>query len=113
MYDKLPVFHQIPPTERSSASCFSHSSRPQHAKPLPVVKEFLSFFLEIYWKFIDRRFYVAGIECVGVSLESLRAEVAERKMELRKLFEQDRAAGLAGTWLPEALQRKHPRGGEK
>lgn len=45
--------------------------------------------------------------------ESLRAEVAERKAELRKLFERDRAAGLAGTWLPEALERKHPRGGEK
>lgn len=45
--------------------------------------------------------------------EALRAEVAERKTELRKLFEDDRAAGLAGTWLPEALGRKHPHGGEK
>ena len=32
---------------------------------------------------------------------------------LRKLFEEDRAEGLAGTWLPEALARKHPHGGEK
>jgi integron integrase len=45
--------------------------------------------------------------------ESLRGAVAERKIELRKLFEEDRAADLAGTWLPEALARKHPHGGEK
>jgi integron integrase len=45
--------------------------------------------------------------------ESLRAEVAERKERLRELFEDDRATGLAGTWLPEALARKHPHGGEK
>jgi len=45
--------------------------------------------------------------------ESLRGVVAERKMELRGLFEEDRAAGLAGTWLPEALARKHSHGGEK
>ncbi|MCB1130615.1 MAG: integron integrase [Verrucomicrobiae bacterium] len=45
--------------------------------------------------------------------ESLRAEVASRKEELRELFDEDRAAGLAGTWLPEALARKHPHGGEK
>ena len=45
--------------------------------------------------------------------ESLRAEVAEKKVGLRKLYERDRASGLAGTWLPEALARKHPRGGEK
>jgi site-specific recombinase XerD len=45
--------------------------------------------------------------------EALRAEVAERKVELRKVHEADRAAGLAGVWLPEALARKHPKGGEK
>ena len=45
--------------------------------------------------------------------EVLRDEVAERKVKLRTLFEEDRAAGLAGTWLPEALARKHPHGGEK
>ena len=45
--------------------------------------------------------------------ESLRVEVAERKAILRGLFEQDRAEGVAGTWLPEALARKHPHGGEK
>ena len=45
--------------------------------------------------------------------QSLRSEVAEKKVKLRELFEADRAAGLAGTWLPEALARKHPHGGEK
>lgn len=45
--------------------------------------------------------------------ESLRELVAERKLELRGLFEKDRAAGLSGCWLPEALARKHPKGGEK
>lgn len=45
--------------------------------------------------------------------ESLKAEVAKKKLELRKLYEQDRASGLSGAWLPEALARKHPRGGEK
>ena len=45
--------------------------------------------------------------------ESVRAEVAERKVKLRELFEEDRAAGLAGAWLPEALLRKHLHGGEK
>jgi hypothetical protein len=33
--------------------------------------------------------------------ESVRAEVAERKAKLRELFEEDRAVGLAGAWLPE------------
>ena len=45
--------------------------------------------------------------------EVLRGEVAERKVDLRRLFEEDRASGLAGTWLPEALARKLPHGGEK
>ena len=37
--------------------------------------------------------------------ESLRAEVTEKKVKLRELFEEDRANGLAGAWLPEALNR--------
>ena len=45
--------------------------------------------------------------------EAVRAKVAEQKAKLRELFEQDRAAGLAGAWLPEALLRKHAHGGEK
>jgi site-specific recombinase XerD len=45
--------------------------------------------------------------------ESLKERIAERKEELRKLFEQDRADGLAGAWLPEALLRRDPNGGLK
>ena len=44
---------------------------------------------------------------------SLKERIAERKQELRKLFEQDRADGLAGAWLPEALLRRDPNGGLK
>ena len=45
--------------------------------------------------------------------EGLREEVAATKAGLRELFEGDRRAGLAGAWLPEALARRHPKGGEK
>jgi integron integrase len=45
--------------------------------------------------------------------EGLREEVMARKVRLRELHEQDRAEGLAGAWLPEALNRKHQHGGEK
>lgn len=45
--------------------------------------------------------------------EALKEEVAAQKAKLRELFEMDRAEGLAGAWLPEALARKHARGGEK
>lgn len=45
--------------------------------------------------------------------EVLRGEVAERKVKLRTRFDEDRAEGLAGAWLPEALARKHLHGGEK
>ncbi len=44
--------------------------------------------------------------------ESLRRPVAERKRALRELHEKDRASGLAGVWLPGALRRKFPKGGE-
>ena len=30
----------------------------------------------------------------------------------RELYEEDRAKGLAGVWMPEALERKNPKGGE-
>ncbi|HPO37151.1 MAG TPA: tyrosine-type recombinase/integrase [Kiritimatiellia bacterium] len=32
---------------------------------------------------------------------------------LKVLFAEDRAAGLAGVWLPEGLARKYPRAGEQ
>ena len=39
-----------------------------------------------------------------VLVEGLRAH----RDRLRDLHEQDRRAGLAGVWLPEALSRKYP-----
>ncbi len=42
-----------------------------------------------------------------VLVERLRAH----RDRLRGLHEQDRAAGLAGVWLPEALERKYPGAG--
>jgi site-specific recombinase XerC len=40
-------------------------------------------------------------------VEKLRAH----RDRLRTLHEQDRAAGVAGVWLPEALERKYPGAG--
>jgi integron integrase len=45
--------------------------------------------------------------------EALREKVTAHKAKLREIYERDRAEGLAGAWLPEALARKHLRGGEK
>jgi integron integrase len=42
-----------------------------------------------------------------VLVERLRAH----RDRLRALHEQDRAAGLAGVWLPESLTRKYPKAG--
>ena len=44
----------------------------------------------------------ALVEALGVQVE-----------RLRRLHEQDRAAGLPGVWLPEGLARKYQRAGEK
>ena len=35
----------------------------------------------------------------------------EHLQRLRSLFERDRAAGVAGVWLPEGLDRKYPHAG--
>jgi integron integrase len=45
--------------------------------------------------------------------ESLQVEVAEIKLGLRKVFEGDRASGLAGVALPGAFELKDRRAGEK
>jgi len=45
--------------------------------------------------------------------ESLQVEVAEIKVGLRKIHEQDRASGLAGVALPGAFELKDRRAGEK
>jgi integron integrase len=49
------------------------------------------------------RLTVLPASCVGALQEHLE--------RLRGLFERDRAAGLAGVWLPEGLERKYPKAG--
>ena len=43
--------------------------------------------------------------------ESLVERLRAHRDRLRGLYDQDRAAGLAGVWLPEALERKYPGAG--
>ena len=43
------------------------------------------------------------------TVESLR----EHLQSVRKIHEADRAAGVAGVWLPEGLSRKYPKAGEE
>ena len=43
--------------------------------------------------------------------ESLVERLRAHRDRLRGLHEEDRAAGLAGVWLPEALERKYPGAG--
>jgi integron integrase len=45
--------------------------------------------------------------------DCLKSKVAAQKALLRGMFEEDRASGLADTWLPEALARKLPNAGRK
>jgi integron integrase len=44
--------------------------------------------------------------------ELLVGALREHLREVRKVYENDRKAGLAGVWMPEALARKYPRAGE-
>ena len=48
---------------------------------------------------------------VTMLAESLVERLGAHRDRLRGLYEQDRAAGLAGVWLPEALERKYPGAG--
>ena len=43
--------------------------------------------------------------------EKLVERLRAHRDRVRGLYEQDRAAGLAGVWLPEALERKYPGAG--
>ena len=45
---------------------------------------------------------------VTMLAESLAERLRAHRDRLRGLYEQDRAAALAGVWLPEALERKYP-----
>jgi integron integrase len=44
-----------------------------------------------------------------VTVDTLRRHFEE----IRRLHEQDRAAGLAGVWLPDGLERKYPKAGQE
>jgi integron integrase len=44
-----------------------------------------------------------------VAVEPLK----EHLLKMRRMFEADRAAGVAGVWLPESLSRKYPKAGEE
>lgn len=44
---------------------------------------------------------------------SLRPALERQLVRLRELFAKDRAEGLAGVWLPEGLERKFKRAGER
>lgn len=49
------------------------------------------------------------VTCLPLSLgESLRMHLGY----LRRLYDEDRAKGLPGVWLPEGLERKYPQAGE-
>ena len=50
---------------------------------------------------------------VTVFPEKLREPMQAHLERLRVRFEQDRADGLAGVWLPEGLARKYPKAGER
>jgi hypothetical protein len=49
---------------------------------------------------------------VTVLPQSLREEVAKQIERAREVWQGDRAAGLAGVWLPGALARKFRRAAE-
>jgi integron integrase len=44
---------------------------------------------------------------------SLHSVLREQLKEWRAIWESDRAAELAGVWLPDALDRKYPKAGEQ
>jgi integron integrase len=50
---------------------------------------------------------------VTVLPDALRERLQRQIEGLRVRFAEDRAAGLAGVWLPEGLARKYPRAGEQ
>lgn len=43
--------------------------------------------------------------------ESVKGELGEHISEIRTLYEKDRAEGINGVWLPDALERKYPSAG--
>lgn len=53
-----------------------------------------------------------GKDRVTVLPDSLKGTLALHLERLRQLFEDDRAAGVAGTWLPPPVEHKIPKAGE-
>ena len=53
-----------------------------------------------------------GKDRVTVLPESLKGPLAQHLERLRKLFEEDRAEGAAGTWLPPPVEHKIPNAGK-
>jgi len=50
---------------------------------------------------------------VSVLPQRLNAALRRQLTRLQGLFEQDRREGLPGVWLPEGLDRKYPKAGER
>lgn len=53
-----------------------------------------------------------GKDRVTVLPDSLKGPLAQHLERLRRLFEEDRAEGVAGTWLPPPVEHKIPNAGE-
>lgn len=73
--------------------------------------------LRVHHLDLDRqRLIVAGgkgdRDRVTVLPEALVGPLRKQVERLRGLFEEDRAAGLPGVWLPENVARKYPKAGE-
>lgn len=52
-----------------------------------------------------------GKDRVTVLPKALKGELAKHLDRLRELFDQDRAAGVAGVWLPPVVEHKIPKAG--
>ncbi len=50
---------------------------------------------------------------VTVLPEGLKAPLASHLLRVRELFDKDRAAGVAGVWLPPPVENKLPKAGER
>lgn len=56
---------------------------------------------------------VGGKDRVTVLPEGLKGPLAAHLLRLRELFDKDRAAGVAGVWLPPPVEHKLPKAGER
>jgi integron integrase len=56
---------------------------------------------------------MGGKDRVTVLPDGLKAPLAAHLLRVRELFDKDRAAGVAGVWLPPPVEHKLPQGGER